>query len=604
MEVLAKGQLSYMILSCLSERDMYGLELIDEIKERYGREIKLPSLYSNINRMKELRYISSYLKESTKGPKCSYSSITEIGRNALEELKLEFDGVDMSQPKEEEQAPKIEVSLQTNDFESALSAAYISPVSNEEQETEEEIETPDDYDDYFSFDDEEDANNELEEESVEEKAPIIAIQQKITDSDFEAEEAEEESLEETEEFDEIENIEEDQEDSVEEEQEEIEEEAQEENPEEKIAVISSQEAQEYNQKVYAAAKDFSKNKNKRSYSENQIELALSTSPARSEEATKQDLDELKSALLSSRQGYYEEVKVQPVLSAPVEAVPVAPAYQQPQQAYVAPQPQAPISPAPVAQAAPVVEERKDDGRFITDVLSEKDIPKPKRIEPARLNVTLPNTSTDKKLPAPKRNIAVDPTCSDVKAKLEKLYAKAEVVKSETPVYASSDFEDYADLKRYYLSQEVDFKVYERPEKRPKHNTNRLKLFVSLFVFGLVGLGSALMYLIFSLCGLTQASTNFVYYLFPILAAVLVVYNYYNYKTTVSKVPNKMWHPAIVWSIFAALIAIIFLINYVCGVPFTELNSYFSTILVPVFAAGCFTIGLYYAQLVAYKKWWK
>ena len=596
-----------MILSCLSERDMYGLELIDEIKERYGREIKLPSLYSNINRMKELKYISSYLKESTKGPKCSYSSITEIGRNALEELKAEFDGVDMSQPKEEEKAPTIEVSLQTNAFESALTAAYISPASTEMDETEEEFETPDDYDDYFSFDDEEAETNkaeEIEELKEEEDSPVFMIQQKISDSDFEeeapaAEEIEDAIEEEAEEIAETEEeIEEVAAEDPQEEQEEV--------KEEKV-VVNTQEAQEYNQKVYAAAKDFSKNKNKRSYSENQIELALSTSPARSEEATKQDLDELKSALLSSRQGYYEEVKVQPVLSAPVEAVPVMREPVMPQEPAPAPvTPAAPIAPvAPVAQAAePVKEERRDDGRFITEVLSEKDIPKPKRIEPARLNLTLPNTNTDKRLPAPKRNIAVDPTCSDVKAKLEKLYAKAEVVKKEVPVYESNDFEDYSDLKRYYLSQEVDFKVYERPEKRPKHNTNRLKLFVSLFIFGLVGVGSALMYLIFSLCGLTQAATNFVYYLFPILAAVYVVYNYYTYKTTASKVPNKMWHPAIVWTIFAALIAIIFLVNYVCGVPFTELNSYFSTIIVPVFAAGCFTIGLYYAQLVAYKKWWK
>ena len=93
MEVLAKGQLSYMILSCLSERDMYGLELVDEIKKKYGREIKLPSLYSNINRMKELKYISSYLKESSKGPKCSYSSITEAGRKALANLEVEFGGL-------------------------------------------------------------------------------------------------------------------------------------------------------------------------------------------------------------------------------------------------------------------------------------------------------------------------------------------------------------------------------------------------------------------------------------------------------------------------------------------------------------------------------
>ena len=91
MVVLEKGQLSYLILSCLSDRDMYGLELIEEIKNRAGIEIKLPSLYSNLNRMKELKFISSYLKESSKGPKCAYSSITENGRNELQRLSDIFE---------------------------------------------------------------------------------------------------------------------------------------------------------------------------------------------------------------------------------------------------------------------------------------------------------------------------------------------------------------------------------------------------------------------------------------------------------------------------------------------------------------------------------
>ena len=67
MVALAKGKLSYYILSCLAERDMYGLELIEEIKNKFGMDIKLPSLYSNLNRMKELKFISTYLKESNKG---------------------------------------------------------------------------------------------------------------------------------------------------------------------------------------------------------------------------------------------------------------------------------------------------------------------------------------------------------------------------------------------------------------------------------------------------------------------------------------------------------------------------------------------------------
>ena len=144
MEVLAKGQLSYMILSCLSERDMYGLELIEEIKNRYGREIKLPSLYSNLNRMKELKYISSYLKESTKGPKCSYSSITDAGRSALEDLKVDFGGLskveEIKVAKPQQPEPKKEL----NDFEKYLK-------QNTSNEQDEEIEKSDDYEDYFNL---------------------------------------------------------------------------------------------------------------------------------------------------------------------------------------------------------------------------------------------------------------------------------------------------------------------------------------------------------------------------------------------------------------------------------------------------------------------
>ena len=167
MEVLAKGQLSYMILSCLCERDMYGLELIDEIKKRFGREIKLPSLYSNINRMKELKYISSYLKESTKGPKCSFSSITEAGREALESLKQDFKG--LSVVKTVEQSQPVEIApKQENAFERVVAAA--SPAASisshvEQQHFEEafedDVQQDDDYDDYFNLSDDEDEKPEL-----------------------------------------------------------------------------------------------------------------------------------------------------------------------------------------------------------------------------------------------------------------------------------------------------------------------------------------------------------------------------------------------------------------------------------------------------------
>lgn len=599
MEVLAKGQLSYMILSCLSERDMYGLELIEEMKARYGREIKLPSLYSNLNRMKELRYISSYLKESTKGPKCSYSSITNAGRDALRELENEFKELAVVKPVEKPVEPA--KPQQTNIFEQALreNTNIFTPAEEVSQPIEEEIEpeieeiseeaapADDDYDDYFALGDDEPSNDEENFDSDEElnETEVLSeeessVEDEIPEELDELEEAEEVPEEEEElspvceeEFEEP--ADEDESDEAIEEAEtepEIEDEV-EETP------VAAVDAGEYNQKIYAAAKDFSKNKNKRSYSENQIALALNTAPVRTEENKQESLSQLKEALINSRQGHYEGLEERFAPKQP-EIQPIVP----------------PVKPEPV------VEEKRDDGVFITERVDESAMPKPKKIEPARLNVTLPTAqSYDVKLPAPKRNVSVDPTCKDVKAKLESLYAKAEVKKE--PVVESGDFEDYDDLKQYYTSQEVEFKVYERAEKRPKHNTNKLKLFVSLFVLGLIGIGSGLMYMIFALSGLTKPETNFVYYLFPILAAVYVIMCFYNYKTTNSKVPNKMMHPAIVWTIFALLIAIVFLINYACGVAFDQVETYFSTILVPIYDCACATIGLYYAQIHAYKKYW-
>lgn len=627
MEVLAKGQLSYMILSCLSERDMYGLELIEEMKARYGREIKLPSLYSNLTRMKELKYISSYLKESTKGPKCSYSSITNAGREALKALENDFRELAVVKPVEKPQdvnvfeqalresnifTPAVDEKEEENAMPSVQEVAdeeqpVPAPVNDDEQEDEPQ-QLADDYDDYFAVGDDE-----------EESQPTFAIQSKMTEDAFDSDDEELEDNEEIEDDsivdeEELEDIEEDEqtdapaldekladEEIADEDEEELDEEhsekseaeefdsqqemtkeVEEDSQQEVQSQVAAADAGEYNQKIYAAAKDFSKNKNKRSYSENQIALALNTAPARSEENKQQSLSQLKEALINSRQGYYEGLEERFA----------------PKTAEVQPE----IKPiVPVAKTEELKEEKKDDGVFITDRIDESAMPKPKRIEPARLNVTLPVQGYDSKLPAPKRNVSVDPTCKDVKAKLESLYAKAEVKKE--PVVESGDFEDYDDLKKYYTSQEVEFKVYERAEKRPKHNTNRLKLFVSLFVLGLIGVGSALLYMIFALSGVTKPETNFVYYLFPIIALVYVVCTFYNYKTTSSKVPSKMMHPAIVWTIFALLIAIVFLINYACGAAFDVATTYFSTILVPIYDCACATVGLYYAQIFAYKKFW-
>ncbi len=93
MELYAKGQLSFLILNCLLERDFYGLDVISEIYNRSNGNISLkkPSVYSNLTRMEKQGYVSSYLKNSDLGPNRKYYSITEKGRNLYNELKAYFD---------------------------------------------------------------------------------------------------------------------------------------------------------------------------------------------------------------------------------------------------------------------------------------------------------------------------------------------------------------------------------------------------------------------------------------------------------------------------------------------------------------------------------
>lgn len=93
MDLYAKGQLSFLILNCLLERDFYGLDFITEINNKSNGRIllKKPSVYSNLTRMEKQGYVSSYLKNSDLGPNRKYYSITESGRNFYNDLKDYFD---------------------------------------------------------------------------------------------------------------------------------------------------------------------------------------------------------------------------------------------------------------------------------------------------------------------------------------------------------------------------------------------------------------------------------------------------------------------------------------------------------------------------------
>ena len=82
---LPRGQLNPYILSTMKDGDKYGYEIIEDIKEKTGVEIKQPSLYSSLKRMEVQKLVSSYWKDSAIGGKRHYYCLTNEGKKFLEE---------------------------------------------------------------------------------------------------------------------------------------------------------------------------------------------------------------------------------------------------------------------------------------------------------------------------------------------------------------------------------------------------------------------------------------------------------------------------------------------------------------------------------------
>lgn len=86
------GQTDMLILSILEERDMYGYELVEALKEKSGGEIELKAgtLYPLFHSLEEKGYVSCYNSEFSLGKQRKYYSLTDTGREYLAERKEQW----------------------------------------------------------------------------------------------------------------------------------------------------------------------------------------------------------------------------------------------------------------------------------------------------------------------------------------------------------------------------------------------------------------------------------------------------------------------------------------------------------------------------------
>ena len=85
---LVSGSTTMLLLKLLSEKDMYGYEIVQNIA--YYTEINEGTVYPILRRLTQEEYFVTYLKESTVGPARKYYHITEKGAAYLGALKLDW----------------------------------------------------------------------------------------------------------------------------------------------------------------------------------------------------------------------------------------------------------------------------------------------------------------------------------------------------------------------------------------------------------------------------------------------------------------------------------------------------------------------------------
>ena len=84
-----KGVLELCVLSLLSRRDFYGYELVDHISKYIN--ISEGTIYPLLRRFRSEGYVTTYLKESQEEPPRKYYKLTDRGKEAFEELDIEWE---------------------------------------------------------------------------------------------------------------------------------------------------------------------------------------------------------------------------------------------------------------------------------------------------------------------------------------------------------------------------------------------------------------------------------------------------------------------------------------------------------------------------------
>ena len=543
----SNGQIQYLILDSLSTGSKYGLEIIEYISKKTdgGYILKKPTLYSCLTRLEKKGLVSSsFWGESEFGGKRHYYSLTDEGKESLRLLSKEFENVSFTQNS--------------------------SPIINNTQTQQEEI------------------------EEIEESKPIFLEQKNLFDLTQPEKpiQKEEQPIEKS-------DIVQNQIDIFSytpPKEQEIKEEKKDDARllSEQETLTPSQLAQ--NKKIYDTSSDLKKYRNRKSFSDNQIEMSVVYENKPDDEEYKAKIASLKQSILQTKQNNFDRSVYSNLFNQNTETEKQE---EKKPEIYQAPQSQ-----SPQKTQLEELAETKDDAVLITNPkIEDEKIPYQKRITPPNIEINV----SDDNLPAPIRDSNLEPTYKDMMSKIiekkkEKTPAKEEI-KIETNIETSS-FADFESLKNYYRSQGLDFKEYKKSNVERIHNTYFLNFAISLFLLLLSGVGSAIIFWIVSASSLLMTSTNFVYYTIPILFAIYTIYALIKFKCQVSRKASQKYNSIVNWAVFVLACIVVFVINVCCGMQAETMANYLTSLLVPIYALLLILPVNYYVTKFVYKKFAK
>lgn len=89
---MMKGSIDILLLSLLNKRDMYGYEMVKELKENSDELYNMSegTLYPALKRMENKSWVQSYWENSESGGRRKYYRITESGKNELQKKLQEW----------------------------------------------------------------------------------------------------------------------------------------------------------------------------------------------------------------------------------------------------------------------------------------------------------------------------------------------------------------------------------------------------------------------------------------------------------------------------------------------------------------------------------